>query len=916
MLRVFIVCSLLLLPHIFYAQEATIQGKVTDSIGKPLALANLIASKQADGTVANYAITDSEGRYKLMLEAGNSYSIKTSYLGYATKVVSLHVEASVANKTLNIQLQAAPNMLEGVEVVYEMPVQVKGDTIIYKTDKFTNGKERKLKDVIKKLPGMEVTKDGDIKVEGKKVKKVLVEGEEFFGGDSKMANENIPADAVDKVEVLRNFNEVDQMKGLNNNADDMAINIKLKEGNKSFWFGTIAAAVGMGDADTFRFLANPKLFYYSKKYSVNIITNSNNIGEAPFSFMDYFRFTGGFKNFGKKNGTSFNTNNSSGLSALMAANNRLAKSEANFAGANFTINPNKKWKLGGFGLYANNNNKSITQSLNNYVLTDTREERSATSQQESSLALLKLNTTYKPNRKLQIDWDGLAQYSDQLYRSTQASVLQIGASAPQNNLVESKQGEAPWSVQNDINAYYTLHDNHVFSGRLVQQYEKNKPLYAANQDQLPFPGVFTGISGDAIVYAPLQQADRYRLEQQSDLRTNQLDAEVNYYSILSKRSHLQFNLGHTYSKQDFNSGIFQLLDNGSNRFSDDIFNNEVSYWFGDSFIGVHWKQQLGPITLQPGVSTHYYALKDVQAASTNKQADWRVLPRLDIKWRLSNSQSISGSYSNTAAYTQVENLAMAYRMKSFTSLFRGNRNLEAAVNENYSLRYFNFNMFSYVNLNISLKYSKKKNALKSNQLLDGIQSVQSLENMPSNLPDESWSGNLYFSKKFSKIELKTRADIGLSHYYNTINTILQKTESLHQHYEFSLRSNFMKAPNFELGYSHGFSKNAIVDNSTQFETLEPYAELDINLGEHWSFYSKFRYNYYFNEEKTVENKNPFLEVSLFYSKKDSPWEFRVDGKNLLQSAYINQNNFTQTIQQTTQYEVLPAMVLVKAIYKL
>ena len=99
-------------------------------------------------------------------------------------------------------------MLDAVELVYEMPVSVKGDTLIYNADSFKNGTERKLEDVLKKLPGVEINDDGQVEVEGKVVSKVMVEGKDFFDGDTKLATKNIPANAVDKVQVLKNFSEV------------------------------------------------------------------------------------------------------------------------------------------------------------------------------------------------------------------------------------------------------------------------------------------------------------------------------------------------------------------------------------------------------------------------------------------------------------------------------------------------------------------------------------------------------------------------------------------------------------------------------------------------------------------------------------------------------------------------------------
>jgi hypothetical protein len=95
------------------------------------------------------------------------------------------------------------NSLDEIELTYEMPVSIKGDTLVYNADSFKDGTERKLEDVLEKLPGVDINDDGQIEVEGKVVGKVMVEGKDFFDGDSKLAIKNIPANAVDKIQVLK-----------------------------------------------------------------------------------------------------------------------------------------------------------------------------------------------------------------------------------------------------------------------------------------------------------------------------------------------------------------------------------------------------------------------------------------------------------------------------------------------------------------------------------------------------------------------------------------------------------------------------------------------------------------------------------------------------------------------------------------
>ena len=193
------------------------EGVVKDTLNKPLELANVIALNKGTNTLESYGITNNEGRFRLSLKKNTTYLIKVSYIGLATIDDSLTTKEADITKDF---IMKSDNSLDAVELTYEMPVTIKGDTIVYNADSFKNGSEKKLGDVLKKLPGVEVDDEGEIKVEGKSVTKVMVEGKEFFDGDSKLATKNIPADAIDKVEVLKNSNEVGQLKGLGNDQDN------------------------------------------------------------------------------------------------------------------------------------------------------------------------------------------------------------------------------------------------------------------------------------------------------------------------------------------------------------------------------------------------------------------------------------------------------------------------------------------------------------------------------------------------------------------------------------------------------------------------------------------------------------------------------------------------------------------------
>src|SRR5690554_335754 len=239
------------------AQSIKVRGTIKDTIGNPLEFANVIASIKSSGETESYGITNHEGRFQLDLPKRDSYILRASFLGFQNSEKTIEVSNDAQNMQIDFVLKEQENQLDDVELVYEMPVTIKGDTIVYNADSFTTGNERKLGDIIKALPGLEVSDDGEIQVDGKAVQKVMVDGKDFFDGDSKLASKNIPADAVSKVEVLRNYNEVGQMRGITNTQDQVAINIKLKEGKTNFWFGELNGGIGYGEKT--RYLINPKL---------------------------------------------------------------------------------------------------------------------------------------------------------------------------------------------------------------------------------------------------------------------------------------------------------------------------------------------------------------------------------------------------------------------------------------------------------------------------------------------------------------------------------------------------------------------------------------------------------------------------------------------------------------------------------
>ncbi len=890
-----ILWALLLSTCIAFSQDITISGFVKDSLGKPLEVANVIAYKKANNAMTGYGITNDKGRYKITVPANDTYILKVSFIGLSAK--PKQVEAKEVDIQVDFTMTEKSNELDEVEVVYEMPVVVKGDTLVYNTDSFTNGTEKKLEDVLKKLPGVEVNEDGEIEVEGKTVSKVMVEGKDFFDGDSKLATKNIPADALDKVEVLRNYDEVGQMRNLRNNQDNVAINIKLKEGKKNFWFGDVTAGGGPDE----RFIVKPKLFYYSPDYSINVITDMNNIGEVPFTRRDYFNFTGGFRNFGR-GGTSFNVG-SNDLGFATTQNNRANEIDTKFVAANFSATASKKLDVSGFGIFNYNKTDIITNSTRTYIddnddPNDNLVERTFDrTNQAVKLGLLKLSATYKPHANFRLDYDAFGKLSNQEEDASFLSVRDVTED------ITERLENSPFSIQQNANAYYTLNEKNVFALEAVHLLQDDDPFYRAVRDQQPFTSVL-----------PLVDQNRFNINQNKQVKTSKFDGKLDYYYVLNKKSNLNFTFGSTLSTQDFDSNIFQILDNGNeNAFDETNLNNDVKFNFNDVYAGLHYKFITGIFTFNPGLSLHNYGLKDVQLGTEINTNKWLLLPDANIRIQLKKSENLNLNYSITAQFTDINQLAEGFVFNNYNSLSQGNRNLENAIFDNYSLNYFSFNMFNFTNIFARVNYSVRRDAIKTTTEFEGIDRIGLPIN--SNFADEVFSASGNFTRTFGKIKGTARANFNWSNFNNIVNNRPSKSISTTQVYSAEVNTNFKKGPNFDLGYS--FTKNDYDNNGTEttFFTSRPFARLDWAFAK--GFILKSDYSYYnYRNSTTTLNEYGFMNAELFYQKKDSKWEYKLEATNLLDTEAINRDSFSELFNNTSSYFVQPRYIIASITYNL
>jgi hypothetical protein len=897
---------------ISFSQTVKLDGFITDSKALGLEMANVMALNQGTKAMDGYAITNDKGKFVLNLKLNATYTIKISFLGMQNKEVQ--VTTAAENITKTIVLEEGGIELDGVEIVREMPVSIKGDTIVYNADSFKTGTERKLEDVLKRLPGVEVNADGEIEVEGKKVTQLLVDGKKFFEGDTKLGSKNIPADAVDKIQVLRNFSDVSQLKGLENNNDDVAINIKLKSGKKNFWFGDIAVGTDFGK----RFIINPKLFYYSPKTSINVLTNFNNIGDVPFSIRDYFRLTGGSRNTIVRGGTNFNVS-SNDLGISTARDNRAANIDNKFGAMNVTHQMSKKWSLSAFGVISSNKTLTNTQSRNgifqpNSTDISTTETRLDNSNLKNNLAIFKLGSKFKPNTNYQFDYDVSFRKSTQTEDNdliTNSITFNPNGNVAQNNIIKSFKKQEPIAVNQSINMFWTQNKKSTWALEMQHLYQNEDPFY--NPDLLRDPFPFLGFNSSQ---------SSFNINQSRFVKTNKLDVKADYYYSLTAKSNLNVTVGNTNSYQDYNSSIYQLLDNGTQSALNNLdYKNDVQYRFNDAYVGLHYKFISGKFTFNPGVSLHRYNTNNVQLNSKQEDNFSRFLPDLFAQYQIKKSESLTYNYRKANVFNDISSFVQGYVFSNFNSFNRGNRFLENALQESHSLRYFKYNLYNYTTMFGNINYSKTTNPVVNRAYFTGINQIS--EKVNANFENESLNGIVGYQRSFMKYY---KASVNVNLNWSKFNSLranpsdptnptidfIQTTESFTQSYRGSLGTQFKVWPNLELGYSLSLNDY----QNTTFTTKQPFAKVDYLFLKSFSFTADYnRYNYS-NSQGTVNNKYEFLNSSLSYRKKDAKMEYTVAATNLLNTKTLNDDSFNQTGFRTSQYMVQPRYIIFSLRYNL
>ncbi|MFM8371557.1 MAG: outer membrane beta-barrel protein [Bacteroidota bacterium] len=324
----------------------TIKGIATDTLANELAYATVMLLNPADTTLVSFTRSDEKGTFSFKGMKNTPYLLKITYVGYLPFQKHLNVSENEINDLGKLMIKPISNeLMEVVIKTAKAPLRIHGDTIEYDATTFKVPPGSTVEDLLRRLPGIELDADGNIKAQGKEVNKVYVDGKTFFSDDPKAATKNLGAETISKVQVFNEKSEQARLTGVDDGKKDKVMNLELKAEYKKGSFGKISAAAGTDD----RLAGRGNYNKFNEKEQLSFIAYGNNINQTGVNWEDYGEFKGQ-NTFSNQDNGDFGFGQSGGRFFMMGGDEDVPMSW--FDGRGFTEN------YGGGANYNFDNRKS------------------------------------------------------------------------------------------------------------------------------------------------------------------------------------------------------------------------------------------------------------------------------------------------------------------------------------------------------------------------------------------------------------------------------------------------------------------------------------------------------------------------------------------------------------------------------
>jgi hypothetical protein len=876
-----------------YAQKFTVKGTVTDTLQVALPSATVMVLNPADSSLVNFGVTNNAGGFEIKNLTRGTYQLKITFVGYAPFTRTFQAPA-VGTITDLGTLRLAPITKELAEVVIKgekAPVTIKKDTIEFNAGSFAVKANANVEDLLKKMPGMEVDNDGNVRAQGEQVQRVTVDGREFFGRDPKLATRNLPADAVDKVQVFDRKSEQAQFTGIDDGQREKTINLELKEEKRNGAFGNLMAGAGTDD----RYQARASINKFGKGKQLSFLGMGNNVNEQGFSLDDYMNFSGGAQQLLGGGGARLQLNLDDDSGIPLNLGGRQNGILTNYAGGlNFNRDLNKnKTQLSGSYFY-NRLQQNVNRTIDriNYLPPDSTYLFNQNNLTLSTNDNHRVNFTadHKIDSANSIRFNTTVSYND--FTRTNTSE---GRTSLTDGSVRNENTNRAFTEGNNINLTGTLLWRHRFAkkGRTLSANLSTTIGQSDQSGELQSDNAFFGPTNEN---RTLTQLNTQKNESQS------LGTTVSYTEPLGKRRYLEANYNF---RTNWNDVDRQVFDQQSGQL---IFNPVLSNAFNSQYIynrpGLNFRMNREKYSVTLGGAYQNTALTAnlLSRDATIDRTFENFLPTARFNYDFSTFKHFRLDYETSMQEPSVQQLQPVIDNSDPLNIYVGNPNLRPSYQHRVATNYTWFDPAKMMNFFAFVTALYTTDAITQGQQVNPQNFIRTTR--PENVDNSfTLTGNANFGFPITKI--KSRVNIGPNITYNqSINLLNNRASTIVQQIVGgTVRYNFAWKDVFSLDLAATLSNQETLyefeKNLNQVYFNKTYsAESNFTFLKNYQLNAGFEYLVYDSRTTDFYQTIPLLNLAVSrFLLKNNVGELRLGVNNLLDQSFgVTQtanNNFLQ-----------------------
>lgn len=708
MKKIFYALALILLPSLLLAQKnGMVKGVLYDSVAKQtVSSATISLLLQKDSSLAGFTMSDEQGRFQLDKLSNGKYRLMITHVNYHNSNQLFAISDTSGQKDLGrIFLSDLSQTLEEVVVTAEAPpITMIGDTIQYNAGSFKVAPNSNVEQLLKKLPGVKVDKDGTITAQGEKVKKVLVDGKEFFGNDPKMATRNLPADAVDKVQVYDKLSEQAQVTGFDDGSSQKTVNLKLKKDKNKGMFGRVSA----GGGTDHRFEGRLNLNAFNGNRRLSLVGMTNNTNSDGFSFNDIMSMTGARASIAGGGGITMVTMDASSLQGGSGGSGNIRTIWGGGVNYNDMIG---KADVSGNYFYNHYNPRTASETNRQNFLGD-----SSWLYKQSSITD-NINNSHRLNMVADIPLDSFHSIRIAPSINTQDTRNNVSRNY-QTMLNDGKLVNEGSNRSSDHTKGYTFKNDILFRKLFRKQGRTFSLSLSTNLNASDGNGTLQSVTGFYKPAGNLTNSDTIsqRNEQSSDLRSYQ--AKAVYTEPIFKRSLLEFSAGNSYQKAGSQKTTWDIDRISKQEQVNEDYSNDYTNTYGTTDAGVRFRSKGKKYEYSLGGSWQRASLSGTITAgnkdSVLKKDFDNFLPNASFKYTFKQMHILNLMYRSSTNQPSAGQLQPVPDNSDPLNIRLGNPDLKQEFNNMLSLGLNMVNPYEGRNLFFNLTAQ-----LTNNKIVDG-----------------------------------------------------------------------------------------------------------------------------------------------------------------------------------------------------